>query len=171
MKDSYRVLWTAACLVGHILRFDQISGYMRDVLHSPPYPLHLCIGSVLYREPSICLSTGILLPHCGYSASCFFVLCGQAELLVPCMWTVIWQRHTFSVTGPMAWNGLAVALRLTPMSDSAPFFCGLNTRRCNSYTLDWGEVPDMGRNSSPYLCGLLHRSWLSWSRIRAGSQP
>jgi len=36
---------------------------------------------------------------------------------------------------------------------------------------DWREVPDVGRNGCPYLCGLLHRSWLSRARVRAGSQP
>src|SRR6218665_1310588 len=29
----------------------------------------------------------------------------------------------------------------------------------------------IGHNGSPYLCGLLHRSWLSQAGIRAGNQP
>src|SRR6218665_367305 len=46
-----------------------------------------------------------------------------------------------------------------------------STRRRNPHTLDWREVPDVGRNGGPYLCDLLHRSSLSRARVRAGSQP
>jgi len=35
--------------------------------------------------------------------------------------TVIRQRQTFSLAAPTAWNGLPVALRLTPLADSALF--------------------------------------------------
>ena len=45
----------------------------------------------------------------------------QAELLVPRARTAIRQRRAFSVAGPTAWNGLPVALRLTPVAQSALF--------------------------------------------------
>src|SRR6218665_2711070 len=51
----------------------------------------------------------------------------QAELLVPCTQTVIRQRRAFSVAGPTAWNGLPVALRLTPVTHSVLFLSGLKT--------------------------------------------
>ena len=50
----------------------------------------------------------------------------MSQLLVPRAWTVIQQRHTFSVAGPTAWNGLPV-LRLTPVAHSALFLSGLKT--------------------------------------------
>src|SRR6218665_770806 len=37
----------------------------------------------------------------------------------------------FSVSGPMAWNGLPVALRLTPLGHFALFLYGLKTRDVN----------------------------------------
>src|SRR6218665_1962600 len=51
----------------------------------------------------------------------------QAELLVPRTRTVIRQRRAFSVAGPTAWNGLPVALRLTPVAHSALFLSSLKT--------------------------------------------
>src|SRR6218665_584403 len=49
----------------------------------------------------------------------------QAELLVPRSRTVIRQRRAFPVAGPTAWNGLPVALRLTPVAHPALFLSGL----------------------------------------------
>ena len=43
------------------------------------------------------------------------------------MRTVIRRRRAFSVAGPKAWNGLPVALRLTPVAHSALFLSGLKT--------------------------------------------
>ena len=51
----------------------------------------------------------------------------QAQLLVPRTRSVIRQRRAFSVAGPMAWNGLPVALHLTPKGHSALFLSGLKT--------------------------------------------
>src|SRR6218665_707074 len=51
----------------------------------------------------------------------------QLELLVPRTRTVIRQRRAFSVAGPTAWNGLLVALRLTPVAQSALFLSSLKT--------------------------------------------
>src|SRR6218665_2017305 len=51
----------------------------------------------------------------------------QAEFLVPRTRTVIRQRRAFSVAGPTAWNGLPVALRLTPVAHSALFLSSLKT--------------------------------------------
>jgi len=53
----------------------------------------------------------------------------QAQLIVPRRptRTVFRQRRAFSVAGPTAWNGLAVALRLTPVAHSALFLTGLKT--------------------------------------------
>ena len=41
--------------------------------------------------------------------------------------TVIRQRRAFSVTGPAAWNGLPVALCLTPVAHSALLLSSLKT--------------------------------------------
>src|SRR6218665_355437 len=51
----------------------------------------------------------------------------QADLLVPHSRTVIRQCRAFSVAGPTAWNGLPVALHLTPVAHSALFPSGLKT--------------------------------------------
>jgi len=51
----------------------------------------------------------------------------HAELLVLRTRTVIRQRRAFSVAGPTAWNGLSVALRLTPGTHSGPFLSSLTT--------------------------------------------
>src|SRR6218665_397412 len=55
----------------------------------------------------------------------------QAELLVPRSRTVIRKRRAFSVAGPTAWNGLPVALRLTPVAHSALFLSDLKTTLFN----------------------------------------
>ena len=82
-------------------------------LHSsteaPPYLReHCCPIVAIKRHISLCSSV-------------------QAELLVPRSRTVIRQRRAFSVAGPTAWNGLPVALRLTPVAHSALFLSGLKT--------------------------------------------
>jgi len=37
------------------------------------------------------------------------------------------RLNAFSVAGPTAWNGLPIALRLTPVAHSALFLSGLKT--------------------------------------------
>ena len=62
----------------------------------------------------------------------------QAQLLVP--HTVIRQRHALSVAGPTAWNGLPVALHLTPVGHSALFLSGLKT---TMFDRSWaGSAPE-----------------------------
>src|SRR6218665_920101 len=89
---------------------------------------HLCVGSALHGGTCPILSPGTLLLHCYYSASYLIIRSSaQAELLVPRTRTVIRQRRAFSVAGPTAWNGLPVALRLTPVAHSALFLSSLKT--------------------------------------------
>src|SRR6218665_1149228 len=127
-----RVLQTAARLVGLIPRFSRVSGYMRDVLHCLPYPQRIvyriyalvrrCIEGLApsyIRE--LCCSTVTIQRRISLRSS------AQAELLVPRTRTVIRQRRAFSVAGPTAWNGLPVALRLTPVAHSALFISSLKT--------------------------------------------
>jgi len=105
---------------------------MRDVLHWLPYPQRVtyrvsalvqrCIEGLapLYLR-ELCCST-LAVQRRGSLRSAV-----QAELLVPHTRTALRQRGAFSVAGPVAWNGLPVALRLTPLSHSPVFFSGLKT--------------------------------------------
>ena len=132
---SQLVLRTAACLVGSSARFGQMSGYMQDVLHWLTY-----LQRIVYRVSALirrcieglappylrelCCSTVIIQHRISLRSS------AQVELLVLRTRTVIRQRRAFSVAGPtvrMAWNGLSVALCLTPVAHSALFLSGLNT--------------------------------------------
>src|SRR6218665_801843 len=132
VKCLDRVLRTAARLVGRIPRFGRVSGYMRDVLHGSPYPQRIVYRiSALVRRcmegpaPSyfreLCCSTVTFQRRISLRSS------AQAELLVPRTRTIIRQRRAFSVAGPTAWNGLPVALRLTPVAHSALFLSSLKT--------------------------------------------
>src|SRR6218665_3242944 len=91
------------------------------------YLPRLCVGSALHRGSSTTLSAGTLLPHCCYSTSYLIALFCARAVTGPRTRTVIRQRRTFSVAGPTAWNGLPVALRLTPVSHSSLFLSGLES--------------------------------------------
>src|SRR6218665_3581731 len=88
-------------------------------------------------------------------------LCVGRLLVVLC---VIMPSMTLSVapcsklTSPVPKNRLASFDQMANNQTAQHSYLGL-------------EVPDVGRNGGPYLCGLLHRSWLSRARVRAGSQP
>src|SRR6218665_3301310 len=69
--------------------------YLRE-LYFPSVPIQRCISFCILRSSA------------------------QVQLLVPRTWTVR-QRRAFSVAGPIAWTGLPVALRRTPMCHSALF--------------------------------------------------
>src|SRR6218665_2013582 len=99
---------------------------MPDVLHwlPNPQPIVYRISALVRRcieglAPSylreLCCSTVTIQRRISSHSS------AQAELLVPRTRTVIRQRRAFSVAGPTAWNGLPVALRLTPVAHSAFF--------------------------------------------------
>src|SRR6218665_2669749 len=105
---------------------------MRDVLHWLPYPQRIFyrvavlvrrymegLGPLYLREQ--CCPTVTIERRISLRSS------AQAELLVPRTRTVIRQRCAFSVAGPTDWNGLPVALRLTPVAHSALFLSGLKT--------------------------------------------
>src|SRR6218665_1164993 len=77
------------------------------------------LASFYFRE--LCCSTVTIQRRISLRSS------AQAELLVPRTRTVIPQRRAFSVAGPTAWNGLPVALRLTPVAHSALFLSRLKT--------------------------------------------
>src|SRR6218665_967155 len=54
------------------------------------------------------------------------------------------------------WRALLKAdVPIVPKNRLASFDQMETTRRRNPHTLDWREVPDVGRNGGPYLCGLL----------------
>src|SRR6218665_2306574 len=97
-----------------------------------PYPQHIvyCIF-VLVRRCIEGLAPSYLRELCGSTVTIQhrISLCSsaQAELLVPRTWTVIRQRRAFSVAGRTAWNGVPVALRLTPVAHSALFLSSLKT--------------------------------------------
>ena len=48
----------------------------------------------------------------------------------------------FSVSGPMAWNGLPVALRLTPVDHFALFLSGLKTKLLDRGRAAWERYPE-----------------------------
>src|SRR6218665_2461701 len=74
-----------------------------------------CISAPSYLR-ELCCSTVTIQRRISLRSSV------QAELLVSRTRAVIRQRRAFSVAGPTAWNGLPVALRLTPVAHSALFF-------------------------------------------------
>src|SRR6218665_3357739 len=82
---------------------------------------HLCVGSALHGGTGPILSPGTLMLHCYYPASYLITLFCPGGVAGPRTRTVIRQRRAFSVAGPTAWNGLLVALRLTPVAHSVPF--------------------------------------------------
>src|SRR6218665_1705863 len=83
--------------------------------HSAFLP-RLCVGSALHRGTSTTLPPGTLLLHCYYSASYLITLFCPSAVTGPRTRTGIRQRRAFSVASPTAWNGLPVALRLTPVA-------------------------------------------------------
>src|SRR6218665_592916 len=120
LKCLDRVLRTASRLVGRIPKFGRFSGYMWNVIQWLP-----CIDyriSALVRCCIECLAPSYLRELCCYSASYLIAL-----FCIRHTRTVIRQRRTFSVAGPTAWNGLPLALHLTPVGHSALFLSGLNT--------------------------------------------
>ena len=119
-------------LLGHIPRFGRVSGYMRNILHWLPYPQR-----IVYRVTALvwrCIE-GLAPPY--LRELCFPAVATehrismrssvQAQLLVLCSRTLIRQHLAFLVTGPTAWNGLPVALHLTPVAHSALLLSSLKT--------------------------------------------
>jgi len=105
---------------------------MRDVLHWLPYPQRIVYRvAALVRRCMEGLAPPYLREQCCPTVTIERRISlrssAQAELLVPRSRTVIRQRRAFSVAGPTAWNGLPVALRLTPVAHSALFLSGLKT--------------------------------------------
>ena len=125
LKCLGRVMRTASRLVGCVPRFGRVSGYMRDVLHWLSYLqrifyrisalVRLCIEGLTPRAPCIrelCCSTVTIQRRTSLRSS------AQAELLVPRTRDCY---RAFSMAGPTSWNGLPVALRLTPVAHYALF--------------------------------------------------
>ena len=132
VKCLDRVLRTAARLVGRMPRFGRVSGYMRDVLHWISYPQRIVYRiSTLVRRcieglaPSylreLCCSSVTIQRRISLRSS------AQTELLLPRTRTVIRHCRSFFVAGPTAWDGLPIALRLTPVAHSALFLSSLKT--------------------------------------------
>jgi exonuclease III len=127
-----RVLRTAARLVGRISKFGQVSVYMRDILHWLPYPQRITYRvSALVRRCIEGLAPPYLRELCRSTVAIqrreSLRSAVQAELLVPRSRTTVRQRRAFAVAGPVTWNGLPVALRLTPLGLSALFLSSLKT--------------------------------------------
>jgi len=132
LKCLNRVLRTAARLVGRIPKFSRVSWYMRDVLHWLPYPQRIAYRvSALVRRCTEGLAPPYLRELCCPTVAVprrvSLRSAVQAEFLVPRARTAIRQRRAFSVAGPVTWNGLPVALRLTRITHSAQFFSALKT--------------------------------------------
>src|SRR6218665_3171466 len=129
VKCLDRVLRTAARLVGSIPRFGRVFRYMRVVLHWLPYPQRIVYRiSALIRRCIEGLAPSYLRELCFSTVTWEYLITlfcpgGVADSR---MRTVNRQRRAFSVAGPTAWNGLPVALRLTPVAHSAPFLSRLN---------------------------------------------
>src|SRR6218665_1642526 len=130
LKCLGRVLRTAARLVGRIPRFSRVSAYMQDVLHWLPsrqrivYRVTALVRRKVWHHSISGNSVATLLllsvvSHCA--------LLRSRKLLVPRTRTVIRQRRAFSVACPTSWNGIPVALRLTPVAHSALFLSGFKT--------------------------------------------
>src|SRR6218665_245308 len=116
----------AVTRVGLLATFDS------PILHWLPYPQRIVYRiTALVRRCIEGLAPPYLWEHCfpTVAIKCRISLrsSAQMELIVPRTRTVIRQRCAFSMAGPMAWNGLRVALRLTPVGHSALFLSGLKT--------------------------------------------
>src|SRR6218665_3165789 len=89
----------------------RVSALVRHCIEglAPPYLReHCCPTVVIHRRTSLRSSA-------------------QAEAWVSRTRTVIRQRRAFSVAGTTAWNGLPVALRVTPVAHSVLFLSSLKT--------------------------------------------
>ena len=127
-----RVLRTAARLIGRIPKFGRVSEYMRDVLHWLPiqqritYRVSALVWRCLeglgpqYLRELCCPTSGIQWRSALRSAD-------QALLLVPRSRTTTKQRRSFSVAGPVTWNGLPAVLRLVPRGHTTMFLTKLKT--------------------------------------------
>src|SRR6218665_1762361 len=108
-----RVLRSAARLIGRVSKFDHISdhisAYMRDVLHWLP----------LRQRIEFCRVA--VLVWCSLRSA------EQSLLHVPFARTSTMQSRAFSVVGPLAWNGLPLALRSLPRVFSQKFLQQLKT--------------------------------------------
>jgi len=105
---------------------------MRDILHWLPYPQRITYRvSALVRRCIEGLAPPYLRELCRSTVAIqrreSLRSAVQAELLVPRSRTAVRQRRAFAVAGPVTWNGLPVALRLTPLGLSALFLSSLKT--------------------------------------------
>ena len=129
---NYRVLRSAACLIGGISRFDHVSVFMRDKLHWLPLQ-----ERILYRVYSIarrCIFFQAPSYMCEFftiaSASlgrCSLRSASRGDYLVPFSRTSTMQCRFFCIVGPTAWNDFPPALRLLPLESSASFLRLLKT--------------------------------------------
>src|SRR6218665_3448052 len=119
MKKLRRVHRAAARLIGGFRKFDDISHYMRDVLHWLPFPQRISyrIASLVWR----CLSglaPSYLRELCRPLSSCAgcrtLRSSAHGNLVVPFARSAAMQTHSFSVVCPKTWNGLPVDLRHLP---------------------------------------------------------
>jgi len=131
--DSYGALsGSSARLSGRISKFGHVSSYMLDVLDwlLLQQKISYCIISLVwwsllvlalaYLWDLCCTTMGIL----GRRSLCSTE---QAFLIVPFVHTATKQNSTFSVVGPLLWNGLSVALLLLPGIVSNTFYAHLKT--------------------------------------------
>ena len=121
-----RVMRSAARLVGHISKYEPVSGYMLTVLHwlPPQQRITYRLAALIWR----CLLG--LAPVYLRELCCTTLSAGgsrslrsseQGLLQVPFARTSIRQNRAFSVLGPSTWNGLPLELRLLPRSIPSVF--------------------------------------------------
>jgi len=92
----------------------------------------LCVGSALHGSLAPLYLRKLCCPIVTVQRRVSLRSSAPAELLVPRKRTVrpmsvIRQRRALSVAGPTAWNGLLIALLLTPVDHSVLFLSGLKT--------------------------------------------
>ena len=127
-----RVMRSAARLIGHISKYEPVSGYMLTVLHwlPPEQRITYRLAALIWR----CLLG--LAPVYLRELCCTTLSAGgsrslrsseQGLLQVPFARTSIRQNRAFSVLGPSTWNGLPLELRLLPRSIPSVFLSSLKT--------------------------------------------
>src|SRR6218665_1311453 len=122
-------LLASARMTGGVLRFGDISKFMRDTLRWLPVlqRIHYRISSIVWRRvlgivPAYLHDLLILTSSCTGRKS--LRSASRGDFLVPRARTAIKQHRAFSIVGPSAWNSLPSQLRSLPR-DLSSSFCKL----------------------------------------------
>ena len=127
MGALFRVLRSAAHLIGHLPKYAPVSAYMRDVLHWLPVSQRISyrVAALVWRcllgsAPSYL--SDLSRPVSDLASRRTLRSSARGELLVPRAHTSMRQRRAFSIVGPSIWNGLPLDLRLMPRLNSPAFY-------------------------------------------------